>query len=170
MRNWHLPFERALKGGACLAVLLAFACLATAQNAQTQNIQTDDIAVVVNSKNPTVALSAADLRKIFSGEKRLWPGGVPVKLIIRAPQARERDVLLRLLRFNEDDYKRYWITQAYAGNSSEPVAVFSNGMQKEAVIAIPGAIALIAVTDLKPGLKMLKIDDKLPGEPGYPLH
>jgi hypothetical protein len=65
---------------------------------------------------------------------------------------------------------RYWTTQAYEGNSSEPVAVFSNGMQKEAVIAIPGAIALIGVAGLKPGLKILKIDDKLPGEPGYPLH
>lgn len=166
MRNWHSPFERVLKGWACGAVFFALACCL----ANTQNAQTDDIAVVVNSKNPTAGLSAGDLRKLFSGEKRLWPGDIPVKLIIRAPQARERDALLRLLRFKEDDYKRYWTTQAYAGNSSEPVAVFSNGMQKEAVIAIPGAIALIAVADLKPGLKVVKIDDKLPGEPGYPLH
>jgi ABC-type phosphate transport system substrate-binding protein len=165
MRNWHSPFEHVLSG-ACLAGLFALACcLVNAQNAQT-----DDIAIVVNPKNPTVSLSTADLRKIFLGEKRLWPGDIPVKLIIRAPQARERDALLRLLRFKDDDHKRYWTTQAYAGNSSEPVAVFSNGMQKEAVIAIPGAIALIAVTDLKPGLTVLKIDDKLPAEPGYPLH
>jgi hypothetical protein len=43
-------------------------------------------------------------------------------------------------------------------------------MQKEAIISIPGAIAVIDTTDLKPGMKVLKIDDKLPGQAGYPLH
>ena len=43
-------------------------------------------------------------------------------------------------------------------------------MQKEAVISIPGAIALIAADDMKPGTKVLKIDNKLPGQEGYPLH
>jgi len=37
-------------------------------------------------------------------------------------------------------------------------------------MAIPGAIALIDTHDLKPGLKVLKIEGKLPGEEGYPLY
>ena len=37
-------------------------------------------------------------------------------------------------------------------------------------MVFPGAIALIAADDVKPGLKVLKIDDKLPGQEGYPLH
>jgi hypothetical protein len=43
-------------------------------------------------------------------------------------------------------------------------------MQKEAVLAIPGAIAVMDVRDLKPGLKIMKVEGKLPGEEGYPLH
>jgi phosphate transport system substrate-binding protein len=129
-----------------------------------------DIAIVVNPSNPVSSLTAAALRKLFAGETRTWPGGTPVKLIIRAPGAHERAVLLQLLHFSEDDYARYWTTQAYRGEGVEPVAVFSNGMQKEAVMSIPGGIALMDVRDLKPGLKVLKIEGKLPGEEGYPLH
>ncbi len=132
--------------------------------------QTGDVAVVVNLKNPVTRMSVSDLRKVFAGEKRAWPGGIPVKLIMRAPAAHERDVLLRLLQMSESEFKSYWISQAYKGEGAEPVALFSNGMQKEAVIAVPGAIALMAAEDVKPGLKVLKIEDKLPGQEGYPLH
>jgi hypothetical protein len=47
-------------------------------------------------------------------------------------------------------------------------------MQKGAVMGISGrslsAIALIDARELNPGLKVLKIEGKLPGEEGYPLH
>jgi hypothetical protein len=38
------------------------------------------------------------------------------------------------------------------------------------VASIPGAIAFMAAGDVKPGLKVLRIDDRLPGEAGYRLH
>lgn len=132
--------------------------------------QAGDVAVVVNVKNPIIRLTMADLRKVFAGEKRTWPGGIPVKLIIRATGTRERETALHLLRLSDEDFNRYWIAQIYRGEATGPVTVFSNGMQKEAVISIPGAIALIAADDVKPGMKVLRIDDKLPGEQGYPLH
>jgi hypothetical protein len=132
--------------------------------------QNGDVAVIVNPKNPLGIVTMTALRKLFAGETRTWPGGTPVKLIVRAPGAHEREVVLRLLRFSEDEYARYWTTQAYRGEGVEPVAVFSNGIQKEAVLSIPGAIAMMDARDLKPGLKVLKIEGKLPGEAGYPLH
>ena len=132
--------------------------------------QAGDVAVVVNMKNPVTHMTVSDLRKVFAGEKRTWPGGIPVKLIIRAPGAHEHEVVLHLLQLSESEFKSYWIAQVYKGDRIEPVAVFSNGMQKEAVISIPGAIAIMAAADVKPGLKILKIEDKLPGQDGYPLH
>jgi ABC-type phosphate transport system substrate-binding protein len=132
--------------------------------------QAGDVAVVVNVKNPVIRLTMADLRKVFAGEKRSWPGGAPVKLIIRAAGTRERETALHLLRLSNEDFNRYWIAQIYRGEATGPVTVFSNGMQKEAVMSIPGAIALIAADDVKPGMKVLRIDDKLPGQEGYPLH
>jgi len=130
-----------------------------------------DIAVVVNPKNPVSNVSRSELRKIFAGEKRTWAGGPSIKIITRAPESYERKVLLRLLGMSESEYKQYWITQVFQGEAqAEPASLFSNGMQKEAISAFPGAIALIDTKDVKPGMKVLKVDGRLPGEPGYPVH
>ena len=110
------------------------------------------------------------MRKLLSGEKHSWPGGLPIKIFVREPGAHERDVLLKLLGMSETEYKQYWKAQVFRGDAqSEPVAVFSNGMQKEAVMAFPGAVALVDAQDVKPGMKIVRINGHGPGEPGYSL-
>lgn len=128
------------------------------------------VAVVVNEKNPVENLSKAELRNIFDGEKRSWPGGLPIKLFVRAPDCRERDALLKLLDMSESDYKKYWTAKVFRGEAqAEPVALFSNGMQREAVLLYPGAVALVSLQDVKPGMKIVKVDGRKPDEAGYPL-
>jgi ABC-type phosphate transport system substrate-binding protein len=134
----------------------------------TSLAQNQEVAVVVNPKNPITSVTKSDLRKIFAGEKRTWPGGLSIKPVVRVPGSYERVVLLRLLGMSESEYKQYWIAQVFHGEAqAEPVALFSNGMQKEAITAFPGAIALIAPEDVRSGMKVLKVDGHLPGEPGY---
>jgi ABC-type phosphate transport system substrate-binding protein len=133
--------------------------------------QQGDIAVVVSPKNSVATLTQAELRRLLSGEKRTWPGGEPVKLFVRAPGTAEHTTVLKLLAMSEDEYKKYWTSQVFRGESQgAPVTLPSNGMQKEAVAAFPGALALVALQDLKPGMKVVRIDGHLPGESGYPLH
>jgi ABC-type phosphate transport system substrate-binding protein len=130
-----------------------------------------DIAVVVNSTNNTSSVTMGELRKIFSGEKRSWPGGASIKLLVRTAGTHERTALLNLLGMSESDYKKYWTSQIYKGEAtSEPVALPSNGMQKEALTVYPGAIALVDASEVKPGMKILKVDGHLPGEGNYSLH
>lgn len=43
------------------------------------------------------------------------------------------------------------------------MTVPSVGMQKEALASFPGAITLVNVRDVKPGMKVIKIDGLLPG-------
>ena len=149
-------------------MLLSLAAISSALPAIAQ---VPDVAVVVNTNNPVVTLSLGELRKIFAGEKRTWPGGAPIKLIVRMPGTHERLVLMNLLAMSESDYKQYWTSQVYRGEAaSEPVAVFSNGMEKEALVALPGAIALMEARDVKTGIKVVKVDGQVPGSPGYPLH
>jgi phosphate transport system substrate-binding protein len=133
--------------------------------------QTGSVAVVVNEKNPINNLSSAELRRVFAGERHSWNGGQPVKLFVRAPGAYERVVLLKLLGMSETEYKRYWTAQVFRGDAqTEPVGLFSNGMQREAVVLYPGAVALVNLQDVKPGMKVLKIDGHMPSEAGYPLN
>lgn len=155
-------------------VALSLAGLAGGSSALAQNgvaAQNSAVAVVVNEKNPVLNLSAAELHKLFTGERHAWPGGLPVKLIVRAPGAYERVVLLRLLAMSESEYKEYWTAQVFRGEAqAEPIALFSNGMQKEAVALYPGALALVNFQDVKPGMKVVKVGGHLPGKPGYPLN
>jgi ABC-type phosphate transport system substrate-binding protein len=131
----------------------------------------NDVAVVVNSNNNTSSITMGELRKIFSGEKRSWPGGASVQLLVRTAGTHERTALLHLLGMSESEYKRYWTSQIYKGEAtSEPVALPSNGMQKEALGVYPGAIALVDAAEVKPGMKVLKVDGHTPGDPNYPLH
>ena len=53
------------------------------------------IAVIVNPKNSIESISLAELRNIFLGMQQFWKDGTQIVPIVRAPSAKERDVLLR---------------------------------------------------------------------------
>lgn len=150
--------------------LASFLCLCGVCYARAQN---HSVSVVVSATNPITDITSADLRKVFAGEKRSWPNGAAVKLIVGAPDSHERECLLRLLRMSEPEYKQYWTARVYRGDSyAEPMVLPSVGMIMEAARVFPGLIALLQAPDLKPGMaiKTLRVDGKLPGEAGYPLH
>jgi hypothetical protein len=146
-------------------------CLAGLAGLSSAAAQMGSVAVVVNEKNPVNNLSTPELRKLFAGEKHAWAGGLPVKLFVRAPGAYERVVLLKLLGMSESEYKRYWTAQVFRGEAqAEPVGLFSNGMQREAIVLYPGAVALVNVQDIKLGMKVVKVNGHMPAEAGYPFN
>jgi hypothetical protein len=148
-----------------LVLGMAIVCFASPAAAQT-----DEIAVVASSANPTTNVSLADLRKMLSGTKRSWPGGQPIKLITRGPRCAERLAMLRLLTMSEDEYKQYWTAQIFRGEAdAAPLTVPSVGMQKEAISAFPGALTLVSAKDIKTGMKVIRVDGLLPGDAGYPI-
>jgi len=160
--------RRCWKSVIVLVVLLGLGagCVVFAQSSKDV-----DVAVIVNPQNSIDSISSADLRKIFAGEKLSWNSNTPVFVLVRAPQAHERDVLLgRVLKMTESEYKQYWVKKVYSGEvPREPLALLSNGMQLEAVRAEKGGIALISNADVRQGVKVLKVDGRLPGTAGYSL-
>lgn len=133
--------------------------------------ETEDIAVVVNARNDINEVTATDLRKILLGERRFWKAGSPVMLILREPGTRERDnVLSVLLKMSNSEFGQYWRNKVFRGEApAAPLAVPSNGMVSQYVYDTPGGITFVAGKNLRPDLKVLKIDGKLPGETGYSL-
>jgi ABC-type phosphate transport system substrate-binding protein len=136
-----------------------------------QTSRGDDIAVVVNQDTPVSDLSLSDVRKVLLGERQYWNAKLPVVLLIRAPVARERDVVLRVIyQMTEAQFKQYWVAKIFrAEAASPPKIVYSNDMQYELVTAIPGAIAFVDARNVRPGLKVLRVDGNLPGQRDYPL-
>ena len=150
-------------------LLPAFLCAAVAIFAQ--NARDVDIAVVVHPDTPINNLSLTEVRKVFLGDRQYWSTNVPVVLLIRAPVARERNVVLKVIyQMSESQFKQYWIAKIFrAESASAPKVVYSNDMANELVSAIPGAIAFIDSREVRPGAKVIRVDGRLPGEPGYVL-
>jgi len=156
------------------AILLIMMWLTmTVQGPSTaQTTKGGDIAVVVNSDTPVSDLSLSDVRKVLLGERQYWNSKLPVTLLIRAPQARERDVVLKVIyQMSEAQFKQYWVAKIFrAEAASPPKIVYSNDMQYELVTAIPGAIAFVEARAVRPGVKVLRVDGHQPGDRDYPLH
>ena len=132
----------------------------------------EDVAVVVNPTNAVRNLTMTDLTKIYRGERQYWRANLPVVVLFRIPGTYEREVVLRtIFQMSESQYNQYWVSKIMrAEATSPPVELFSSGMIKEGVSGIPGAIGCIKISDVRPDMKVLRIEGHLPGEPGYPLH
>jgi hypothetical protein len=152
-------------------LVLAFAVFAFPRAARPQASRTPDIAVVVHPSTPVDELSLADTRRIFRGDRQYWAPDMPVVLLVRAPVALERDIVLKTIyRMTEAEFKQYWIAKIFrAETTAAPKLVYSNDSTNQLVSTIPGSIAFMQARDVRPGLKVLRIDTLLPGEAGYPL-
>lgn len=129
------------------------------------------VAIVVRPDVPVDNLSFSEVRKVFLGDRQFWNPGLRVVLLMRAPTAPERTVVLRTVyEMSEAQFRQYWISKVFRADiSSGPKIVYSTEMTNELVTAIPGAIAFIDASQIPKGLKVLKIDGKLPTDPNYPL-
>ena len=156
-------------------LIVALALVAAAGLSRPQPVAAQargDLAIVVNSETPVTSLSFAELRQVFLGDKQYWSKDMPVVLLMRAPTSAERDAVLNVIyEMKEPQFKQYWIAKIFRAElSSPPKIVYSTESTVSLISAIPGAIAFMAATDVKPGLKVVRIDGHLPGEAGYRLH
>lgn len=130
-----------------------------------------DVAVVVNPSVPVNDLSFPEVRKLLLGDRQFWSSNLRVTLLIRAPVAREREVMLKTVyQMSEAQFRQYWIAKVFrAEAASGPKIVYSNEETTEMVAAISGSIAFVDASRVPKGLKVLKIDGHLPGEKEYRL-
>jgi hypothetical protein len=138
---------------------------------EAQTPRGTDIAVIVHPDTPVSDLSLSEVRKVLLGERQYWNSKLPVVLLIRAPVARERDVVLRVIyQMSEAQFKQYWVAKIFRAEIvSPPKIVYSNDLQYDLVTAMPGAIAFVDARNVRTGLKVLRVDGHLPGERDYPL-
>ena len=130
------------------------------------------VAIVVRPDVPVENLSFAELRRLMLGDRQFWSSNLKVTLLVRAPGAREREVVLKTIyQMSEAQFRQYWIAKVFRDEaSSAPRIVYSNEMATELVLQMPGAVAIVDAAQIPKGLKVLKINGLLPGQPGYPLH
>ena len=150
----------------CVTLWLALAG-PVAPGAQAGN----DVAVVVHPDVAVDNLSTSELRRLVLGDRGFWPGSQRITLLIRAPVAHERDVVVKnVCEMTEAQFRQHWIAKVFRADAAvAPKIVYSAEMAVDLVNRIPGAIAFIEASQVGRGTRVLKIDGRLPGDKGYTL-
>ena len=153
------------------AATLAFVVFAALAAPEARAQGRGAVAIVVNPSTSVDDLSLLELRNVFLGDRQFWSDGGRIVLLVRAPVAYERDVVLnKIYRMDESQFRQYWIAKVFRAEvSSGPKIVYSNDMTRQLVAALPGAVGFISASDVAADLKVLRINGKLPGDPDYPL-
>ena len=131
----------------------------------------EPIAIVVNRNNPLSEISLADLRRVFRGQRTRWSNGRRVTLVMRDAGAPERDAIIQsLYGLDEAQYRRTFLQAVFSGEAPEaPKTLTSTNGVLRFVYNVPGAIGYVKARDADPSVKTLRVDGRLPGEPGYRL-
>jgi hypothetical protein len=68
-----------------------------------------------------------------------------------------------------DEVGRFWIDRKIRGQPGPPRAVSSVDLLRRVAASLPGTVAYLRTSEVGAELKVLRIEGKRPGEPGYPL-
>ena len=152
---------RRLKNLLC-TLLLASAALTAAET---------PFAVVVSPETPIDNLTIADLRKLFLGDKQFWNQNLRVSLLMRAPVARERAVVVwTVCKMTEAQFNQNWIGKVMRADcTGTPRQLTSNVAAINLVRSLPGAIAIVNASQVPEGVKVVMVEGKLPNQDGYKL-
>lgn len=130
------------------------------------------LTVIVNTSNPTESISKTQLRALLLGEVDQWANKNQIILVQREPTSQAFQKTLRLiLHMTEGDYARWLLQSEFRGRKLPLVKILnSDESASKFVYNVPGALA---ITDGVPSgaissdIKVLRVDGKLPGDPGY---
>jgi hypothetical protein len=132
----------------------------------------EDLAVVVNKSTFAVLETMNGLRQAFLGERSRWPDGKKLVAAMLGPGHAEFAETLKLVcGMSQDDYKKYLLQADFAGKTlTVPKQFDTPAAVKAFVMATPGAIGILNMSDVDDSVRQLRIDGASPGSPGYKLH
>jgi hypothetical protein len=130
----------------------------------------EDLAVVAAKQSPLEGLSLNQLKRLYLGDAIQGPGGEKLLALNRDPKSAERIGFDRsVLGMSPEAVARYWIDRKIRGQSGAPRAVDPGPVVERVVARLPGALAYVRAKEVGAEVKVLRIDGKKPGEPGYPV-
>jgi len=158
LQGWLFIYNRNIvrmrRQFAAVIVVLAASCL----------LQAKQLVIVGERTSAPANIKSTDLAGIF-GPHRTWPEGKPITIVMRDPSSPDAELFLRrVLNLTSDQMHAF--VQAHPG-----IIVVADS--DEAVLRIVcgnrNAIGVIDLYSLTKDVNVVKLDGKLPLEPGYLL-
>lgn len=131
-----------------------------------------DIALISNKTNHIEGVSQAELVKICKGQTSRLQDGKPATLVIRDPASAEMKLVLQKVYGLPKEDVSVLIASANHSRQNHPAIIVvdsDEGVVKK-VESTPGSVGLVDVYAITSGVTVMRIDNKLPLEPGYVLH
>jgi hypothetical protein len=129
-------------------------------------------AVVVAEDVPLTDITLDELRRVFLMKRAFWKPGKPIRLVLPASGLPARTFLLQYVcQKTEGEMRRLVLESIYRGESDQPPKVANSDEEALALLSsIANSVALVSTdASLGSGVKALRVDGKLPSDPGYPL-
>jgi hypothetical protein len=128
------------------------------------------LAVIVSPDSKLTNISTADLRRVFQSERLTDPDGTRLIPLNHPPKTVDRvgfdEVVLGM---DAEAVGRFWIDRKIRGQSGPPRTVESLATLRRVVEKLPGAIGYIRPSQLSNEVRAIRVDGKLPEDPGYPV-
>ncbi len=117
----------------------------------------DEVDVIVNKDNSIGALSAGDAKKIFMGDKSVWPSGKRVTILMLGEGQAERAVILKeIYKMSEGEYTKYFLQAAFTGRITAPPKNVGSAAEMKALVAgNPGAVGYLKKSDVDDSVKVV---------------
>jgi phosphate transport system substrate-binding protein len=132
-----------------------------------------DVAIVVNRDNPVDELSLKELRSLFELQQQFWKTGSRnrVALVTLKAGLPEKELILeKVYHRTEEALNRDWMLRVFKAEIvSSPVVRASSAEVIKEISRLKSGIGFIDASMKDPSVKVLRIDGRLPGEPGYVL-
>jgi len=137
-----------------LGLLIAQSCLAR------------ELAVITDKGNGSSTISSAELLKLLKTDTPKWPDGRKITIFLRESGSPDHQLVLqKVYNLGPEDAKAL-----LASHKTTILTLDSDESLMKAVSEHPGAIGFVNVYSINSGVKVLKVDGKLPFEQGYIFH
>jgi ABC-type phosphate transport system substrate-binding protein len=128
-----------------------------------------EFAVIVHPANTVRSVTLVELGKILKGKSPMWPTGRSITVVLRDPSSPAMKFFIeKVLGVGSDEAKT--VLSDSSRKSSSPV-VFAES--DEEIVKFVGsnaaAIGIVDVYNITGSVKVIKVDDKQPFDPGYVL-
>jgi ABC-type phosphate transport system substrate-binding protein len=123
------------------------------------------MAVVVSKDTSVDSMTSAQLSKVFRAETKKWSDGKPVVLVFHHASPGEMVTLQHLNKMTAAQLQAWTIE-----HHDSVKFVDSDAEVLDAVESTPGAVGLVEVHSVTDGVKVIRVDGKMPMEDGYLPH
>ena len=168
-----VPFDVGKFAGIFAAIGLALGAIGTAvasilsgfMELRLWQIPLAVLGLLLVISGPSMVIAYLKLRRQF------WPDKQRASLYLPPHKLPTyRFLLERIYKMDHKKLQKYWTRKLFSGDiPAKPSSVPSEAAAGRLVAKDPGALSVVDASEIPEGVKVLRIDGKVPGEEGYPL-